>query len=187
MPVFFRRLRSLSHDSGKYRRNATGLLAFSVLTERLTATRQLSCLPTWPQYCRATPTDSRPFLRKSRVVHNPCHHTDPDAALLVSQTPDTDPGETLRHSTARRQPHGAETGALRRTLSPASRRGHRFDTLTLTRQQQPRAIVLQRNVTISMPCGLRQAFNICRKALYLRAWRNVFAHKTILYQFFFCL
>ena len=61
-PVFFRRWRSSIQDSGRYRRYATGILAFSVVTERLTATRQLSCLPTWPQYCRATPTDSRPFF-----------------------------------------------------------------------------------------------------------------------------
>src|SRR6202035_2722876 len=30
----------------------------------LTATWQLSCLPSWPQYCRATPTECRPFLGK---------------------------------------------------------------------------------------------------------------------------
>ena len=30
----------------------------------LTATWQLSCLPSWPQYCRATPTECLPFLGK---------------------------------------------------------------------------------------------------------------------------
>ena len=37
---------------------------FQVATERLTATRQFSCLPTCPQYCRATPTECLPFFGK---------------------------------------------------------------------------------------------------------------------------
>jgi hypothetical protein len=32
--------------SGKYRRQATGRLAVCVVTDKLTATRQFSCLPT---------------------------------------------------------------------------------------------------------------------------------------------
>jgi len=31
---------------------------------RESATWQLSCLPSWPQYCRATPTECRPYLGK---------------------------------------------------------------------------------------------------------------------------
>jgi hypothetical protein len=46
-----------------------GRLADTVLMDRLTATWQLSCLPTWPQYCRATPTECLPFLlRNSRTT-----------------------------------------------------------------------------------------------------------------------
>jgi hypothetical protein len=33
-----------------------------------------------------------------------------------------------------------------------------------------------------MSCGSCQAIHIGRKALLLRAWRGVFAHKTILHQ-----
>jgi hypothetical protein len=43
-------------------------------------------------------------------------------------------------------------------------RGHRLDTFPFAGQQQAGAIVLQRSVTIGMPCGFRQAFDICRKA-----------------------
>src|SRR3954465_11790652 len=39
-----------------------GRLAASVATESVTATRQLARLPRWPQYWRATPTESLPFF-----------------------------------------------------------------------------------------------------------------------------
>ena len=43
-----------------------------MLMDRLTATWQLSCLPTWPQYCRATPTECLPFfLRNAGIVDHP--------------------------------------------------------------------------------------------------------------------
>jgi hypothetical protein len=41
-----------------------GRLARSVLTDKLTATRQFSCLPTCPQYWRVTPTEFSPFFTK---------------------------------------------------------------------------------------------------------------------------
>ena len=41
-----------------------GRLAASLATDKLMATWQLSCLPSWPQYWRATPTECRPFLGK---------------------------------------------------------------------------------------------------------------------------
>ena len=59
--------------------------------------------------------------------------------------------------------------------------GHGFDALPFPRQQQARAIVLQRRVSIGMPCGFRQALDICRKALFLWAWRGFLAHETILH------
>jgi len=41
-----------------------GRLADTVLMERLRATWHLSCLPAWPQYCRATPTECLRVLGK---------------------------------------------------------------------------------------------------------------------------
>jgi hypothetical protein len=35
-----------------------------------------------------------------------------------------------------------------------------------------------------MPCGFGQALDICRKALYLWAWRSLFTHRTILAKLF---
>jgi hypothetical protein len=35
---------------------------------------------------------------------------------------------------------------------------------------------------IRVPCGLCQALDICRKAILLWAWRDLFAHETILQQ-----
>src|SRR4051794_29875761 len=61
-PACFLRAWSSAHSCGKYKRQATGRLARLVLTDRLTATRQFSCLPTWPQYCRTTPTECLPFF-----------------------------------------------------------------------------------------------------------------------------
>lgn len=59
--------------------------------------------------------------------------------------------------------------------------GHGFDAFPFPWQQQSRAVVLQWSVPIGMPCGFRQAPDICRKALFLRAWRGLFAHRTILH------
>ena len=50
MPPACLRFLSSVHDSGRYKRKAIGKLADQVATDRLTATRQLSCLPT----CRNT-------------------------------------------------------------------------------------------------------------------------------------
>jgi hypothetical protein len=60
--------------------------------------------------------------------------------------------------------------------------GHGLDAFSFAGQQQAGAIVLQRSVTISMPCGFGQAFDICRKAQFLWAWHILFAHKTILHE-----
>jgi hypothetical protein len=60
--------------------------------------------------------------------------------------------------------------------------GHGLDTLPFAGQQQAGAIVPQRRVTIGMPCGFGQALDICRKALFLWAWRSLFAHTPILHE-----
>src|ERR1700733_8293381 len=41
-----------------------GRLAWRLATDSETTAWQLSCLPSWPQYCRATPTECLPFLGK---------------------------------------------------------------------------------------------------------------------------
>jgi hypothetical protein len=56
--------------------------------------------------------------------------------------------------------------------------GHRLDAFALARQQQTHAVVLQRRMPISMPCGFRQALNICRKASLLWAWRRETFHEN---------
>jgi transposase len=61
-PAARRRLASSHHSCGRYSRHAIGMLAAAVASDRLTATWQLSCLPSCPQYCRATPTECVPFL-----------------------------------------------------------------------------------------------------------------------------
>jgi hypothetical protein len=49
-----------------------GRLADTLLIDRLTASWQLSRLRTWPQYCRATPTEWLPFfLRNAGIVDHP--------------------------------------------------------------------------------------------------------------------
>jgi hypothetical protein len=49
-----------------------GRQADTVLLDRLTASWQLSCMPAWPQYCRATPTECLPFfLRNAGIVGHP--------------------------------------------------------------------------------------------------------------------
>jgi hypothetical protein len=62
-------------------------------------------------------------------------------------------------------------------------RGHRLHALALTGQQQSRTIRFQRSATISVPCGFRQAIRVCRKALFLWAWRRRMSHKNILPRF----
>ena len=52
-------------------------------------------------------------------------------------------------------------------------RSHGLDTLALAGQQQPGAVRLQGSNTIRVPCGLRQAIEVCRKAFLLGpAWRR---------------
>jgi hypothetical protein len=50
---------------------------------------------------------------------------------------------------------------------------------TLAWEKQPCAVVLQRAVPVSVPCGFRQALGICRKGSLLWAWRGLFANETI--------
>ena len=49
---------------GRYSWYATGTLPWLLASDKLTVTWQLSCLPSGPQYWRATPMECRPFLGK---------------------------------------------------------------------------------------------------------------------------
>src|SRR5713226_6872780 len=63
---------------------------------------------------------------------------------------------------------------------------HRLHALTLARQKQSPAIVLQGSFPIGVPGGLRQAIPIRRKALFSWAWRRrCGAHKNSIP--YFCL
>ena len=120
------------------------MLAFSVVTERLTATRQLSCLPTWPQYCRATP-----------AKHSRCHRwavvlAGGDGQRLLSLTRiiagDDRPkqfcalvdGQTLLHQTLLRT---ARLAPLRRTLLVLTRTHERFYSQQLSRVHGSRFVI----------------------------------------------
>jgi hypothetical protein len=52
---FLRQVKPIAHR---------GRLAWRLAIDSETAAWQLSCLPGWPQYCRATPTECMPFLGK---------------------------------------------------------------------------------------------------------------------------
>jgi hypothetical protein len=51
--------------------------------------------------------------------------------------------------------------------------GHGLNALACALEQQASAIVLQRDVSIGMPCGSRQALDICRKASFLFFYNTV--------------
>jgi hypothetical protein len=70
-PALRRRTGSAAQSCGRYSRYATGRLAARLATDSDTATWQLSCLPSCPQYCRVTPTECRPFLGNpvSSMIH----------------------------------------------------------------------------------------------------------------------
>ena len=70
-PAFSRRALSTAHSSGRYSRKAIGRLPRCEASDRLTATWQLSCSPSCPQYWRDTPTEWRPFFGKpvSSTIH----------------------------------------------------------------------------------------------------------------------
>src|SRR3954471_10057840 len=108
-PACFLRAWSSAHSCGKYKRQAIGRLACFVLTDRLTATRQFSCLPTCPQYCRTKPTECVPFFG------NRCHPRSKPALALFDAWPSTHNyalrPALLHRSTARRPLRGAATDA----------------------------------------------------------------------------
>jgi hypothetical protein len=59
-----RRSASLAQHLRKIQAIGHRKAAIGVASDSDTATWQLSCLPSWPQYCRATPIECLPFLGK---------------------------------------------------------------------------------------------------------------------------
>src|SRR6266487_572842 len=124
-----------------------------------------------------------PFLGKARVVHDPSHdwtrvlHRRENVPAHLSQQCFVTPGSIGDYMMERlvgpSQVVGSQSG------------GHRLDTLPLTGKQQSLAIRLQRFDPIRVPCDLRQAIEVCRKAFLLWAWRRSCAHETILHQIVF--
>jgi hypothetical protein len=110
------------------------------------------------------------LLWKAGIVHNPAH----DFAVLLQDRQDR---ITYLPQDSFIAPWGVRYDMVQRLMRPPNIiRGepgrNRFHTLALTGQQQAGTVVLQWNCSIYMPCGLRQAFHKCRKALLLWAWRG---------------
>ena len=110
------------------------------------------------------------LLRETRIVHNPAH----DIAVLFHNRQDR---ITYLPQDSFVAPCGIRYDMMKRLMHPPnvirSEAGRNpFYTLSLTGQQQAGTVVLQRNCSICMPCGLRQAFRIRRKELLLWAWRG---------------
>ena len=118
----------------------------------------------------------RAFFHEPRIIHHPSddrpllRHRAQGVFPNLPQHAFVAPGR-IRHHVVQRlvgPPHvvGSQTGR------------HRFHTLPLSGKQQARAISLQWLLPVSMPCGLRQAVEIGRKAFLLCAWRHkVGAHE----------
>jgi hypothetical protein len=125
----------------------------------------------------------RSLLQEAGIIHDPDRyrsvllHGGEDVLTHASQNRFITPGR-IRHQMMQRLVH---------TLHLVGRqtRSHRFHALALARQQQSGAVGFQRGIAISVPCGLRQAIRVCRKAFLLWAWRGLRTHKTILQQFVF--
>src|SRR5947209_16729287 len=163
-PACFLRAWSSAHSCGKYNRQAIGRLTRLVLTDRLTATRQFSCLPTCPQYCRTTPTECVPFFGK------PVSSTIQACTGLFDAWPSTHNyalrPALLHRSTARPPLRGAATdaSAAHCRVPDGPLLAPRFCVL-------PATAVLRNTAStrcpIGVPRGLRHAIHIARKALLL--------------------
>ena len=120
------------------------------------------------------------LLRKSGVIYHPRHYRIP-----AQHSWDHKIQTSIQHGFV--TPRRIGDYVMQRLVHPthvvASQTcGHRLDALSFAGQQKAGAIVLQRSVPIGMPCSFGQALDICRKALFLWAWRSLFAHRTILHE-----
>jgi hypothetical protein len=102
------------------------------------------------------------FFRKSSVVYHPCHYR-----IAPQHRRDYKIQTAIQDSFV--TPRGVGDHMMQRLVHASDivackPRGHGLDTLPFPGQQQAGAIVLQRSMTIGMPCGFGQALNIRRKA-----------------------
>src|SRR5215469_3657711 len=149
-----------------------GRLAASVATDSVTATWQLSCLPSCPQYWRATPTECRPFLGMpvSSTIH---------AAMGPRCSIAAKPYSRTALSTASSSHGGIGDQVMQRLVGLAHPLGrqqgrHRLDTFARAGQYQTGQITTQRLVAIGVAQALRQAFHINPKALRCRAQKSLY-------------
>ncbi len=170
-PAFFRRCLSLAHASGRYRRKAIGILAFSVVTDKTHGYPAVILLSDLSAILARHAHGMLPFLGKTGIVHDPRRPPDTSAVMEASTVSRT------RSSNASSF-HGASATkwcsdwCMRRTLSGASRAAIGSTLLRSPGKQQPRAICLERNAPIRMPRRLRQAIEICSEPFLLCAWRS---------------
>src|SRR5262249_40992195 len=151
------------HASGKYSRYATGTLACSWASETLTATWQFSCLPSTPQYWRATPTECRPFFGDPRIVDHPGRHR--PVAFQGRQhclPADAQDGRIVPGGVRHEMMHRLMRGAQVAGIHP---RRHGFDALPVSRQTQPGDIVPERAMAVLVAEGAAEPLNIRVKPL----------------------
>src|SRR5688572_25072835 len=144
IPAVARRSGSPAQASGRYRRQATGRLARSLASDSVTATWQLSCLPSWPQYWRATPTEWRPFLGM------PVSSTIQAVAFDLWHNISAD---CLQQSGI--APHGLGNEVMQRLMLGLNAFGikarrHRLDALAVAVEQQAEAIGPERRLAVGM-------------------------------------
>jgi hypothetical protein len=56
-------------------------------------------------------------------------------------------------------------------VAGVKKRSHRLDALAVARKQESLAVGFERLDAVGVPYGISQAFEVCSKALLLRAWR----------------
>jgi hypothetical protein len=109
-----------------------------------------------------------PLLRKTGVIDDPGHYR---AVLLHSRKHPTTHLLQYRGIAPRRIGHQMVQGLVHSPhIMGRQPCGHRLNTLALARQPQAGAVAVQRPNSVGMPCGLRQAIEIGRKASLLWAW-----------------
>src|SRR3954451_2283890 len=110
------------------------------------------------------------FFRKPGVIDDPCHHR--TVLLHCRQYLTTHlfqhhfivPG-CIRYQMMQGLMHSAN-------IVRSQQRSHRLNALALTWQQQAHAVILQRNLPVTVSRGTRQALHIRRETLLLWAWRG---------------
>src|SRR5215467_10038803 len=114
------------------------------------------------------------LLRESRIIHHPSHYWS-----LAQHCWQYKIQSTVQHSLI--IPRSIGDYMVQGLMHAADVVGgqtssHRLNALTIAWKQESSAVILERNVSVSVPCGLGQALDICRKACFLWAWRALLTH-----------